>query len=332
MLVVLTLFIFINNTSHLAAPREGPPFLLAHRGLHQTFSMEGITGETCTAQRIFEPEHPYLENTLASIEAAFAAGADMVEFDIRPTQDGQFAVFHDWTLDCRTEATGLPSDYTMAELRQLDIGYGYTHDGGNTYPFRGHGVGQMPAMDEVLSRFPERRFLIHMKSNDPAEGVQLAQALAPLPATQRSLLTVYGANEPVQAFRELLPDVRVLSRATLEACLLPYIAIGWTGYVPAACHGAQLHIPESIAPWLWGWPNKLLNRMDAVDTRLIILAGSAAGGWSEGFDHIDDLQRLPPNFTGGIWTNRVERIAPVYGHAPLKEPAEDSASEQSASY
>ncbi len=49
--------------------------LLAHRGLAQTFSMEGITGDTNTAAIIYEPEHPYLENTLTSIEAAFAAGA-----------------------------------------------------------------------------------------------------------------------------------------------------------------------------------------------------------------------------------------------------------------
>ena len=37
------------------------------------------------------------------MRAAFAAGADIVELDIHPTTDGQFAVFHDWTLDCRTE-------------------------------------------------------------------------------------------------------------------------------------------------------------------------------------------------------------------------------------
>ena len=39
------------------------------------------------------------------MRAAFAAGADIVEFDVHPTSDGQFAVFHDWTLDCRTAAT-----------------------------------------------------------------------------------------------------------------------------------------------------------------------------------------------------------------------------------
>ena len=44
------------------------------------------------------PSHPYLENTIASMKAAFQVGADIVEFDIQPTKDGQFAVFHDGNL------------------------------------------------------------------------------------------------------------------------------------------------------------------------------------------------------------------------------------------
>ncbi|WP_413376759.1 hypothetical protein [Alkalihalobacillus sp. 1P02AB] len=50
------------------------------------------------------------------------------------------------------------------------------------------------------------------------------------------------------------------------------------------------------------------HRMDSVDTRVIVVAGD--GGWSEGFDEVNDLSRLPDNFSGGIWTNRIERIGP----------------------
>ena len=58
----------------------------------------------------------------------------------------------------------------MAELKALDIGYGYTADGGTTFPFRGKGVGLMPTLDEVIARFPDKCFHINVKSNDPAEG------------------------------------------------------------------------------------------------------------------------------------------------------------------
>jgi glycerophosphoryl diester phosphodiesterase len=49
--------------------------------------------------------------------------------------------------------------------------------------------------------------------------------------------------------------------------------------------------------------------MDEADTRVILVAGD--GGFSEGFDKIADLERLPTNYSGFIWTNRIDVIAPV---------------------
>lgn len=310
-LVVLIVFIYLNNSSLLTKQDSGDPLLLAHRGLAQTFPMEDITNDTCTAERIHEPEHPFLENTLSSMEAAFHAGADIVEFDVHITKDGQFAVFHDWKLDCRTNEEGVTRDYTMAELKNLDIGYGYTADGGKTYPFRGKGIGMMPSLTEVLIQFPENSLLIHIKSNDPKEGELLAEYLSKLPEKRRSQLTVYGGDEPVTALKGKLPDMRVMSKATMKSCLLPYLAAGSTGYVPAACEHTQLHIPEKIAPWLWGWPNKFLNRMDQVDTRVIVVGGNGSE-FSSGLDTPEDIERLPSNYSGGIWTNRIDKIGPLY--------------------
>ena len=57
------------------------------------------------------------------------------------------------------------------KLQALDIGYGYTADGGKTFPFRGQGINLMPTLDEVLNHFPNRSFLIHIKSDDENEGI-----------------------------------------------------------------------------------------------------------------------------------------------------------------
>ena len=46
----------------------------------------------------------------------------------------------------------------------------------------------------------------------------------------------------------------------MKSCLLPYIAVGWTGYVPLACENTQLHIPEKFVPYLWGYPSKFINQ------------------------------------------------------------------------
>ena len=77
-----------------------------------------------TALRIYPPTHTYIENTISSMQAAFDAGAQIVEIDIHPTIDGQFAVFHDWMLDCRTNGKGRTRDFAMADLKKLDLGYG----------------------------------------------------------------------------------------------------------------------------------------------------------------------------------------------------------------
>ncbi|WP_066048678.1 glycerophosphodiester phosphodiesterase family protein [Robertmurraya korlensis] len=306
-ILFLIVFIFVNNSSFTMEERNGGPFLLAHRGLAQTFDMEGITAETCTAERIYEPEHLYIENTIPSMKAAFDAGADMVEIDVQLTKDGEFAIFHDWILDCRTNGIGTTRDFTMEELKQLDIGYGYTADNGESYPFRGKGIRLMPTLNEVLSSFPEKSFLIHIKSNGGNEGVQLAEYLSKYLDNRLSNLAVYGGDEPIAALKEEIPNMRVMSKKTMKSCLLPYIIIGWTGYVPSSCTNTQFHIPEAYANYLWGFPGKFLNRMEDVNSRVILVAGN--GGWSEGFDTVQDLERIPKNYSGGIWTNRIDIIS-----------------------
>lgn len=303
-------FAFFNNSVLFAPAREGGPVLLAHRGLHQTFSREGLRGDTCTASRIFPPEHPFLENTIASMAEAFRLGADIVEFDIHPTTDGQFAVFHDWTLDCRTNGSGVTREHSLSELKALDIGHGYTADGGKTFPFRGKGMGLMPSLDEVLAAFPERRFLINIKSDDPKEGELLAGRLARLKREQLDRLMAYGGDRPMRALRERLPSLKVMSRRSLTECGLRYLALGWSGHVPATCRNTIVLVPLNYAPLLWGWPDRFLERMARVSTEVFVI-GPLDGDFSSGIDDAAAFRALPENFSGGIWTNRIDRIAPL---------------------
>ncbi len=310
LVLALGAFVFLNNTNLFSTSVAGKPTLLAHRGLHQTFPAEGLKGDTCTAARIHRPEHGYLENTLASMRAAFEAGADIVELDIHPTTDGHFAVIHDWTLDCRTNGTGLTRERTLSELKSLDIGYGYTTDGGRTYPFRGKGVGLLPSLDEVLAAFPGGRLLIDIKSNEPADGEKLADRLAQLPRPQFARVMIYGGDRPVAAVRARLPRLKTMSRASVRRCLLSYIGIGWSGWVPAACRDGLLIVPINVAPWLWGWPDRFLARMQSSGTE-VFAAGAWDGGFSRGIDDEAMFRRLPDGYAGGIWTNRIDRIAPL---------------------
>jgi len=312
-IAVVAAAIYLNNTNHLAARQDGKPVLLAHRGIAQRFDERDLTNDTCTAARMLPSGHPYLENTIDSMRAGFAAGADIVELDIHPTTDGEFAVFHDWTLDCRTDGHGVTREHSMDYLKKLDIGYGYTADGGKTFPFRGKGIGLMPTLNEVLAAFPQARLLINVKGRELSEGEKLADVLGKLPGERRAQIMVYGGDEPVDVIRTRLPDIRTISRATIKSCLLGYIGYGWSGVIPKACHNAMVMLPINVAPWLWGWPDRLLGRMKAANSEVFVLGPYHGGGFSTGIDTPEQFARLPQNYAGGIWTNEIEAIAPLAG-------------------
>jgi glycerophosphoryl diester phosphodiesterase len=319
-------FVFLNNTNLLVTAAPGRPTLLAHRGISQQFDRTGLTNDTCTAARMLPPTHAYLENTIASMRASFAAGADIVEFDVHPTTDGAFAVFHDWTLDCRTDGHGITREHAMSALRRLDIGYGYTADGGKTFPFRGKGVGLMPSLDGVLATFPDRSFLINIKSNDPKEGRLLADALRPLPADRLDRIMVYGGDAPVATLKAALPAVRAMSRATLKSCLLGYLGLGWSSIMPQSCRDTMVLVPINVAPYLWGWPDRFLQRMTGAGSRVFVIGPYHGGEFSAGIDTPDDLARLPPHFSGGIMTDEIEtigqRLGSQAGRPGPQQPAE----------
>lgn len=315
--LALALALWLGNSSWLHGAPGGPPLLLAHRGLAQTFPIAQLSGSEDTSKLIYPPEHAFLENTLASMAAAFEHGADIVELDVQRTADGQFAVFHDERLEYRTDGHGLIREHPLAALKQLDVGFGYTADGGKTFPFRGKGVGLMPSLGEVLARFPERELLLDVKRGDAAEGQALAALLAQLPPARLARLAAYGGDPAMQALRQRLPSLPVMSRRSLLRAGLSYLALGWSGYLPEACRNTELRIPLRFAPLLWGWPHRLVARLESVGTRLVLVSGQ--GRWSEGFDSRDSLSDIPAGFAGTIWTNRIDRIGPLL--KPRSAPA-----------
>lgn len=310
-ILVFAIAVFLLNTNLLAPKGDARPLVIAHRGLGQTYSREGLTGETCTAERIFPPEHPYLENTIEGFRAAFEASADIVEFDVHPTTDGDFVVFHDWTVDCRTEGTGVTREMSLAELKALDVGYGYTADGGATFPFRGKGVGLMPTLGEVLDAFPGRRFLINIKSDDEGEGRTLAARIKALPPEQAALIMVYGGGKAIATFREVLPGSTVLGTDGAIRCFIRYALLGWSSYLPENCRGTLFMLPANFAPFFWGFPNRLAARLAGHGSMLVMLGDNDGSRYTTGVDDLATLARLPARFDGAIWTNRVDLIGPA---------------------
>ena len=304
---LLIVFIYLNNAAWFRSA-DGDLRLLAHRGVHQNYSKEGLLNDSCTASRIDAPEHQFLENTTDSISEAFSFGADIVEIDIHPTSDGRFAVFHDWTLDCRANAGGRTRDHTLAYLQSLDIAYGYTHDGGKTFPLRGLGVGKMPSLRHVLETFPNKKFLINIKSNDPDEADLIDLFLGTQSKKSLSRVSFYGPHRPTTRLLSLKPQLRGFTKESVKKCVIDYALIGWSAYVPKSCRNTIILLPRGYARYFWGWPNVFVSRMKNVNTDVILV--DLNNGKTDGIDDPEEVKVLAASYRGIIWTDKIEKLAP----------------------
>ncbi len=110
------------------------PVVVAHRGASAT--------------------HP--ENTLPAFEAALAAGAPLVELDVRLSADGVPVVVHDPEVSRTTDGAGWVHELTLEDLRSLNAG---TADR----------PAQIPTLDEVLRAVSGRGGVALEIKNVPGE-------------------------------------------------------------------------------------------------------------------------------------------------------------------
>ena len=85
--------------SRLLAPDDGSVLVAAHRGCWKSVP----------------------ENSVPAIEAAVAAGADIVEIDVRKTLDGQLVLMHDASVGRTTDGSGKVASMTLEQIRKLHL-------------------------------------------------------------------------------------------------------------------------------------------------------------------------------------------------------------------
>jgi len=303
--------IYIANASW-AWGRPGRASLITHLGLSQHFDERGLSLQACKADRMLPPTHAYLENTIAGVGRAFALGADIADIDVQPTKDDDYVVFHDAEVDCRTDGHGSPWDLTVAQLKRLDIGYGYTADKGRTFPFRGKFVGAMPTLAEMLEAFPGRRFMLVMKSNNPDEA-DLLLAYLRRHRVDPGRIQVMGGDRPARRLHELAPTLRVGSQQAMKSCLTRYLAIGWSGAIPSACRNAVVMVPLNYRKVVWGWPNLFVQRMARVNSAVVLIGNVERHSDRPGMNGIDTAEQLavlPRDYAGQVFAGRIEVVGP----------------------
>lgn len=139
------------------------------------------------------------ENTLASFEAALAAGADMLELDVARSADGVPVVLHDATLDRTTDGRGLVAAKDLASLKALDAGQWFGPS------FAGE---RIPTLAEVFALVGERAPInVELKSE---AGVELvAPVIDEIQRAEASARVVLSCFDPsrLRVARDLAPEI-----------------------------------------------------------------------------------------------------------------------------
>jgi glycerophosphoryl diester phosphodiesterase len=139
------------------------PLVIAHRGL--------------------AIDHP--ENTLGAFVAGRDAGADILETDVHISRDGQVIIAHDPTLKRVAHRPGRVSDYSAAELAEIDLG---------------GGVG-FPTLVELLETLPQAKLNIDLKTPDVVPA--FVDVIRQMNAHDRVLVASFDEPTRVQAVSAL---------------------------------------------------------------------------------------------------------------------------------
>ena len=182
------------------------------------------------------------ENTLAAFAHAVELGADVLDMDVRRTADDAIVCLHDANVERTTDGSGRVESFRLEELQRLDAGYRWSADGGQSFPFRGKGI-RVPALGEVLARFPGVRMVIEMKDGDPAFAQSLCALIRGSGMAEKALVASFHADS-LAAFRADCPEVAT-SMSGSEA----RIFVGLSRVGLAAAYGPAvpaLQVPDRL--------------------------------------------------------------------------------------
>lgn len=176
----------------------------------KNFGFEDATGSVVAAQapafKIVAVGHRGAkglapENTIASANAAIAAGARLIEADVRFTKDGVPVIMHDRTVNRTTNGRGRVKDLTLAEIKALDAG---------SWMGERFAVERVPTLREMLRNAKGRAMIdIDFKDGPPNAGDLIKAALDAEGYRNGQLVTIFVRSNRYGQLASLAPDYRL---------------------------------------------------------------------------------------------------------------------------
>ncbi|MBM5596524.1 glycerophosphodiester phosphodiesterase [Listeria seeligeri] len=132
--------------------------------------------------------HP--ENSLPAMKEAITSGADGIELDIHLIKTGDLVVMHDEKVDRTTNGTGFLKDYTLSELKKLEIGKHF---------FR---KTRVPTLEEVFKLVSGSEVMLNIElKTDIFEYEGIEQKVIDLVKTYPNVKVMYSSFNPASLVR-----------------------------------------------------------------------------------------------------------------------------------
>lgn len=210
-------------------------------------------------------------NTMAAFDMAIKAGAKSIETDVRTTKDGHLILMHDADVSTSTNGKGRVEDLTLAEIKALTV---KAIPGIQNVPPQ-----RVPTLEEALLAYRGKvLFDLDVKAAQPAAVVKVLQSTNMLNAAYVDV----GSIAEAQSYRQVNPAVAIQIGDT-ESVAQIQEAFRSLGRVEVfeleerssnladligAIHagGAEAHIPEKDAGFMFGWPALVEAGIDGIQT------------------------------------------------------------------
>lgn len=101
------------------------------------------------------------ENTLSAMKKAIEYGADYAECDVFQTKDGEIVLFHDEEMERTTGQEGMIWDYTLAELKELEVGSWFSKE------FKGEPIPTLREVIQLVKGKIKLNIEVKVSGNDP---------------------------------------------------------------------------------------------------------------------------------------------------------------------
>jgi len=135
------------------------------------------------------------------MERSIAAGADILDVDLRMTSDEVIVARHDRDVGSSTSGRGNVDEMTWAELRRLDAAVAWTGA-----PL--DGPVRVPSLEQILTRFDGVTISLEIKQVDPPLAGPLCEVLERSGSVDRVYLSA-NDDEAVYAAQESCPGTLI---------------------------------------------------------------------------------------------------------------------------